>query len=80
MAVQQSGTTPGVGSAGFIVGVLCGVFGVMAWQWAFSESRSKPLVHQCVEWRMMGEPQIIATGERRCERWSDGKTRADVFK
>jgi hypothetical protein len=37
----------------------------------------RPQVVKCVEWRELGSG--IFRSELRCERWSDGKTRADVL-
>lgn len=64
--------------AGLISGALVGALAAMAAQWAFSQPRDRSIIHACVEWRQMGEPQIISNGERRCERWSDGKIRLEV--
>lgn len=41
--------------------------------WSFP----RPLTHYCVEYRVMAMGAF--SSETRCERWTDGKTRADIF-
>lgn len=59
-----------------LISLLCfGLWSILEWA---SPTPPRPTVHRCTEFRVLRDG--VFNGDMRCERWSDGKTRDDVFR